>query len=95
MSPIFEIAAPIALLATLGGFFLSLARQAATADKEHQRRARALSHSAREAVVGAVGWRAANLLSSDVDCGMVSRKVDGKTIIARQAGLSRDSISAL
>lgn len=95
MAPLLEIAAPLALLAAAAVFFFSLARQAATADPERQRRARSLTGTAREAVVGSVGWRANDLLSGDVDCGMGYVASSEKTVIVRQARLTHDSISSI
>lgn len=90
-----EIAIPLAILAGLGVVFISIAIQTALVDRERLRRAKNLTRSGIDAVLGSVGRAQADGLASDFDCGMVSREVDGKIIIARQARLTQDAIASL
>lgn len=95
LAQLLQIAVPTAALLGLSMFFLTLANQAATADKERQRKARRLTRTARDAVLGSVGWSHGDGLASDFDCGMVSKEVGGKVVVARQARLTQETVSSL
>jgi len=95
IAQLLQIAVPLAALFAASAFFLNLANQAATADKERQRKARRLTHTARDAVLGSVGWKSRDGLASDFDCGMVSKEVGGKIVVARQARLTQETVASL
>jgi NADH:ubiquinone oxidoreductase subunit 3 (subunit A) len=94
-SQLIAVAVPLAILCGLAGLFLSIAIQAASTDRERHRRARNLTQTPIDAILGSVGWSQADGLGSDFDCGMVSREQDGKVIVARQARLTQDAIASL
>jgi hypothetical protein len=95
LAQLLHIAVPATALVGVSAFFLLLAKQAATADKERQRKARRLTRTARDAVLGSVGWTHGDGLASDFDCGMVSKEVGGKIVVARQARLTQETVSSL
>jgi NADH:ubiquinone oxidoreductase subunit 3 (subunit A) len=90
-----QIAVPLAILVGFGTVFISIALQTASTDRESHRRARNLTRSPIDAILGSVGSSQADGLSSEFDCGMVSREANGKIIIARQARLTQDAIASL
>lgn len=95
MSYLIEIAVPMAALAGLAFFFWTLGRQASHADREKQRKARRLTSSARDAVLGSVGWSHGDSLAADFDCGMVSQERDGHIVVARQARITQETMASL
>ena len=90
-----QIAVPVAMLLGLAAFFLVMAKQTASADRARCQRARHLTGTMRDAVLGSVGWRSEDGLATDFACGLVSAEVGGKTVVARQARLTEDTISAI
>lgn len=94
-SQVLQIAVPLILLGLLAAFFARLAWQALHADRQRQLKARRLTGTARNAVLGSVGWDHGDNLAQDFDCGMVSREVQGHVVVARQGRLTQDTIGAI
>jgi hypothetical protein len=96
MNPeIIQTIAPLAAIALTGVFFLSVSRRTRRADPEQYRRAKRLTSSYKSAVLGSVGSRESTLALPDVDCGMVSREINGQVTIARQARLTQDAVASI
>lgn len=93
--PFVQILVPVLVLGLVSLFFFRLAGHASGGDRERQRKARHLTGSARNAVLGSVGWNQGDGLASDFDCGMVSKEVGGKVVVARQARITEETVKAL
>lgn len=85
----------IIALAVASIFFFMLARRTGQADPSMYKKAQRLTRNRKDAVLGSVGWREANMSMSDVDCGMVSREQNGQLTIIRQARLTHDTVASL
>ena len=90
-----QIVVPVSLMFALAVPFMLMAKDAFRADSMRQRRAQRLSKSARDTVVGSVGWGEPDALAAHFDCGMVSREENGRIVIARQARLTQDTLASL
>lgn len=95
MSPAVQTIVPVLILAIIGLVFLAISVRTSRADPDRYNRAKRLTASPKDAVLGSVGWREHNPSVPDVDCGMAIREIGGKTIIARQARLTQDTVASL
>lgn len=88
-----QIALPVAVMVLPALVFLAAAVRTHRASPSRYARARRLSGTARDVVLGSVGKD--EPFSPDVSHGMAVREVDGRITIARTGRLTRDAVRSL